>query len=62
LATVLADKDELGLPVEEQLARQRRRGRDLQSQLDLAQSKISAVEVRPPHEVPLDQFLRVTTG
>lgn len=42
-----ADPDELGLPIEEQLSRQRRRGRDLKSQLDLAQSKTRAVEVRP---------------
>ena len=42
----LKDQNELDLPVEEQLARQRRRGRDLKSQLDLAQSKTRAVEVR----------------
>ena len=44
---MLADQDELDLPVDEQLARQRRRGRDLKSQLELAQSKMKAVEVRP---------------
>lgn len=44
---MLADQDELDLPVDEQLARQRRRGRDLKSQLELAQSKMKALEVRP---------------
>ena len=39
-----ADEDELDLPVEEQLSRQRRKGRDLKSQIELASGKIRAVE------------------
>ena len=41
-----ADEDELSLPVEEQLSRQRRKGRDLKSQLELAQSKTRAAEAK----------------
>lgn len=40
----IADEDELDLPVEEQLSRQRRKGRDLKSQLELSSGKIRAVE------------------